>query len=100
MASAPTFYSYKERQSHTCMCYIVSISDLRPCRLLLGRHGAAQWRYGLCLSVSMALGAIVLGVPVTVGVVLNHAGPYRDVLVFVNDAPSPADRLMGRSKPP
>ena len=41
---------------------------------------------------------IVLGVLVTVGVVLSHASPYRDVLVLVNDALSLTDRLIGRSE--
>ena len=41
---------------------------------------------------------IVLGVLVTVGVVLSHASPCRDVLVLVNDALSLTDRLIGRSE--
>jgi len=38
----------------------------------------------------------MLGVPITVGVVLNHASPYRDVSILVNDALSLAGRLMGK----
>ena len=74
--------------------------NARPCSLILWRHDTAQWRYGFCPSVFVVLGAIVLGVPITVGVVLSQVGPCRDVLVLVNDTMSLADRLMGRSEAP